>query len=447
MKPKYIRLITFTALSSILLLQGMWLYNTYKLLEAEFKKNISNLFILSVEKEAILRLEDPMRKEMREGKILKGLRPENDHYTNNKVLQDWLYKEDGPIFSISLENVDSIFKEEAKGHYEYLDYSFLLTDSLGSPIAFINHEPYINERFAYQETVQLRNTAPEYITLVILSPYKIIFGKMLLMLIGSFALAVLVACGLILQVRIINRQKKIAALRQDFTYAMVHDMKNPIASILMGIGSLRSGKIDDKPDRKEYHYRIITQESEHILKLADKILEIARFENQHATLIKQQINLSDLLESLTEKYISHAAKKVRFRMELNEVKHIYADPHYIYEAFNNLIDNAVKYSKENKDAEITITGSQNKNNTRIIFRDNGIGISDKDQKKIFQKFKRVQSEIENRNKANGFGLGLNFVYQVIKSHGGTIRVKSRLGSYSEFIINLPGNEKNKTVIN
>ena len=435
MKTNNIRLTTFIALVSILVLQGIWLYNTYRLLETEFKKNISAHFIFSLEKEAVLRINNPEERRKNEGKVIEGALLSNDVYTNNRAIQDFLYKENYP--AVSLEKLDSIFKGKTEKNYKRLNYSFSITDSLKNQTAFFSRVLKPNERFAYKETIRLRNLAPEDITLVIASPYKIIFGKMLLLLIGSFIVAVFVVYGLILQVKIINKQDKIAKFRQDFARAMIHDMKNPVTSILMGVNLLKSGKFNDKPQVNEHHYSIITQEGERILKLANKILEIAHFEEEQVVLSKEQINLPDLLESLKEKYSSNTSKKVFFNFDLNGVETVYADRHYIYEAFDNLIDNAIKYSKDNEDAEIAITGFHKGNEIQLIFKDNGIGISEKDQKKIFQKFERSMAVINSRNKISGFGLGLNFVYQAIQAHAGTIRVNSRLGSYSEFIINLP----------
>ena len=467
MKTNNIRLITFVALVSILFLQGMWLYTTYKFLETEFKENVSSLFITSVEKEALSRTANPVINEKKEEKniegekkiviqikdsinqenqngiIIEGLHPKNDHYTNNRALQDFLYKKNYPI---SLEKLDSIFVEEYKTSFDKLDYSFSITDSAGNKINYLSHGVNLNEPFAYKETIQLRNIAPEYITLVISSPYKIIFGEMLLLLIGSFLVAILVGYGLILQVRIIGKQDKIAKLRQDFTHSMIHDMKNPVTSILMGVNSLKEGIFDDKPEMKKRFYSIITQEGERILRLSNKILEIAHFEGQQVNLAKEEINLQDMLESLKEKQSAKASKKVHFHFDLNGVETVYGDPHYIYEAFDNLIDNAIKYSKENEDADITVICLQKENTTQLTFKDKGIGISEKDQKKIFEKFERATAVINSRKKISGFGLGLNFVFQVIQAHVGTIKVNSRLGSYSEFIINLPTNENDKTAI-
>ena len=445
MKSNYVRIISFAAFTAILFLQGLWLYNTYKLLETDFKNNVSSLFISSLEKEAVSRIEDSEKKGKNEGKIIEGVSMKNNQYTNNRALQDFLYKED---YLILLGQVDSIFNEEIKSSYDHLNHSFVLTDSLGNQkqsITFGEKNP--STLFSYKETIKLRNIDPEYMTLTITSPYKIIFGKMILMLIASFVLAIIVVYGMILQINTIRKQNKIAEMRQDFSHAMIHDMKNPITSILMGVNSLKSGKADAKPSVKDRYYAIITQESERMLKLANRVLETAQFEGQQVVLDKEQINLPDLITSLTDKYLLlNTTKKIHFQVDLDGVETIDADLHHINEAFDNLIDNAIKYSKENVEPEINITASINGKNTQIRFKDNGIGISAGDQKKIFQKFERSMSVIKNQKKISGFGLGLNYVYQVIKAHGGSIRVNSRLGSYSEFIINLPNDGKDKTVV-
>jgi len=263
----------------------------------------------------------------------------------------------------------------------------------------------------------------------------------------SVILICIMMYGLIMQIKIINRQNITAEMRQDFSHALIHDLKNPITSIMMGVSTLKSGKVDNKPALKEQYYGIITQESERMLKLANRVLETAQFEGQQVVLDKEPINLPDLITSLMDKYVLvNPAKKIHFNIDLEGVETIYADLHYISEAFDNLIDNAVKYSKENVEPEINITASQNGKYAQISFKDNGIGISAEDQKKVFQKFERSMSVIKNQKKISGFGLGLNYVYQVVKAHRGSIKVNSQLGSYSEFIINLPNDGKDKTVV-
>ena len=189
MRKKTIILITIVALVSIFLLQGVWLYHTYNLLETEFEGKISDLFIISIEKEAMLRVNDPAKKSQWKQPQMRGVHPNNDHYTNNRAIQDYLYNEDYPL---SLEKLDSVFKEEIKDYDMYLDYSFLITDSLAHQASSIHIMP---KHLAYKETVRIRNIAPEYITITIASPYKIIFGKMLLPLIGTLIFVVVGEIG------------------------------------------------------------------------------------------------------------------------------------------------------------------------------------------------------------------------------------------------------------
>lgn len=444
MKNKTIRLTTISAFTAIILLQCLWLYNTYILLEAEFEKQIKDLFIISVEKEAMNRLLDHERKGMWKNKEVRGLQPDNDHYANNLALQEYLFLEDYPL---SIEKLDSVFAEAIKGSYKNIVFSFSITDSSEHQKTSVNFNPKnLARHLTYRETIQLRMINPEYITLTISAPYKVIFGKMLLTLIGTLILAVVGLYGLFYQINIIRRQDIVAKLRQDFSNAMVHDMMTPISSILLGINALKNEKIDCNPIKKKKYQNAIEKEGEHIQRLVGKVIEIAKFEGQHVKLSKQQVNLKDLLNSLIERYTSCTTKTVRHSIELNNIETIYADLHYIKETFGNLIDNAIKYSKVNEDVEISITCLHKGNYAQMIFRDNGIGISEKDQKRIFKKYERGSSVTKYHRETIGFGLGLHFVSQIMKAHDGTIEVKSSLGSYSEFIIKLPYNENNKSVI-
>jgi two-component system phosphate regulon sensor histidine kinase PhoR len=165
---------------------------------------------------------------------------------------------------------------------------------------------------------------------------------------------------------------------------------------------------------------------------------IAQFEGSKVPLSKQPIDLSGLISSLMESYLLNPSKEIRFHTEFNDVQNIYADYGYIYESFANIIDNAVKYSKEQ--VHIDITCLKKNEYVEIRFKDNGIGIPDRDRKRIFEKFERT-SLATKKTETSGFGLGLNYVYQVITAHGGEIKVESVLGKYSEFIIYLPDNDQ------
>ena len=235
--------------------------------------------------------------------------------------------------------------------------------------------------------------------------------------------------------RFITEQEQMAELRNDFSYAMVHDMKSPLSSIIMGAHFLHSGKVDDKPQIKEKYYSIIEDEAEHLLALVNKLLTISKLENKKLILNKNETNLQPIIDDLVEKAKAKATKPIGVTTRL-EVKQVMADEQYLTEAIANLIDNAMKYSKD--EIEISIKTFDTDRNVLLKVRDNGIGMTKEEQQVIFDKFGRAAIHEKNRRGGvSGFGLGLNYVDQVMKAHGGKVTVSSEKDKYSEFTLYIP----------
>ena len=136
-----------------------------------------------------------------------------------------------------------------------------------------------------------------------------------------------------------------------------------------------------------------------------------------------------------EKAKAKTTKNIDFIVDLL-TKHVLADEQYLTEAISNLIDNAIKYSKDN--IEISITSQNSEKYVLLKVRDNGIGISKEDQRVIFDKFGRAAVHEQNRKGGvSGFGLGLNYVDQVMQAHGGKVTVQSEKDCYSEFTLYIP----------
>ena len=148
----------------------------------------------------------------------------------------------------------------------------------------------------------------------------------------------------------------------------------------------------------------------------------------------EMVTLESLLVKLSEKFKAKSPKPVTFKFDL-EAESIYADAKYIEEVFCNMIDNSIKYSKDSVD--IKISSSENSKYCIIKIYDNGIGINDDDQLKIFNKYERAYAGRKKKTYASGFGLGLNYVQQVVEAHKGKIIVNSVEGEYTEFVIYLP----------
>ena len=261
------------------------------------------------------------------------------------------------------------------------------------------------------------------------------FEKMGMLLVSTTILIIIVIGGFFYQVRIISRLNKILQIREDFSYALIHDMKTPLSNIFMALKFLQSGRLDDKPEVKERHYRIAESEVDHLLTLTNKVLTISKLECNKLDIVKSKFELAPMLERLTGKFTIQSHKPVSFRLDL-QAPEIYADGEYIEEVFSNLIDNAIKYSGERVD--IHISSANNDTYTLIKVYDNGFGISEKDQRTIFNKYERgAAGRRIRKGGAAGFGLGLNFVQQVIEAHKGKIFVNSIEGEFTEVRIYLP----------
>jgi two-component system phosphate regulon sensor histidine kinase PhoR len=273
------------------------------------------------------------------------------------------------------------------------------------------------------------------IQLALNDPYPTLARQLSPLFFASGIILILFGAILLRLLRYLDEQKMMADLRNDFSYAMVHDMKSPLSSIIMGARFLHSGKVDDKPEIKEKYFTIIESEANHLLALVNKLLTISKLENKKLILNKQPINLVPIIEDIIEKAKAKTDKNIDFTVDLMP-KHVMADEQYLTEAISNLVDNAIKYSKES--IKISITSQNTDKYTLLKVRDNGIGISKEDQHIIFDKFGRAAIHEQNRKGGvSGFGLGLNYVDQVMQAHGGKVTVSSEIEQFSEFTLYIP----------
>lgn len=275
------------------------------------------------------------------------------------------------------------------------------------------------------------------IQLALNDPHPTLAKRLSPLFLASAIILILFGAILLRLLRYLDEQKMMADLRNDFSYAMVHDMKSPLSSIIMGARFLHSGKVDNKPEIKEKYFTIIESEADHLLALVNKLLTISKLENKKLILNKQNVNLEPVIDDLIEKAKAKTEKNIDFTVDLL-TKHVWADEQYLSEAISNLIDNAIKYSKD--EIKINITSHSTDKYVLLKVLDNGIGISKEDQLIIFDKFGRAAIHEHNRKGGvSGFGLGLNYVDQVMQAHGGKVTVNSEKDQYSEFTLYIPKN--------
>ena len=423
----FITILSVVGLIGAMALQMIWIYNSYELI----KNDILNEGYATIEKA----LEEEGN--MRFGQTPKGTEimsgPTNDTIPPMTYFYERLSDMGYPM---SLHNLDSITAElliqNGLGNQYYIDIINLKTGEKINGIGTQKEPSFMAVKPKY---FPIRSDYTQVVQLIITNPNKTFLERMGLMLAGTFIIMLLVIVCISYQVRFISRFEKIFQIREDFSYAMIHDMKTPLTSIIMALKFLRSGKLDNRQEMKDKYFDIAENEADHLLTLTNKVLTISKLENHKLEMNRTEVELTPIIEKLTEKFKAKSQKTVNFITDI-KAETAYADAEYLEEVLSNLIDNSIKYSDES--VEIRISTAQDDRYTMLKIRDNGFGISEKDIHLIFQKFERASAIKRSRkNGASGFGLGLSFVDQVVKAHHGKIFVTSIEGEFTEFIIYLP----------
>lgn len=421
------KIITAISLTSILALQLMWLCNTYILIRNNISEEINQILYTGMEDEAITRLNKTPK-----GTNIKG-EAATDSIPEITYLEEGLYNLG---YYISIEDVDSIASTFLLEHKISSDFILnLINPKTGEVLQQSKKGNFCLWNAIHSKEIPIRTDLSQTVQMILVNPHWSIFARMGILLLSTAVMVVFAFIGLFYQIKIIITERKIARLKEDFSYAMIHDMKTPISSAIMCTSRLHSGKLDDKPEIKNHYFTIVENELEHLLALSNKVLTLAKLEQHKLEMNKKEVPLSPMIEDLIEKFTIKTEKTIHFTTDLKTEK-VYADEEFLKEAISNLIDNAIKYSKES--VKINISSSSDANHDIINIYDNGIGIPQKDQKKIFEKFERASAIKQTRKGGpSGFGLGLNYVYQVMEAHEGRVYINSIEGEFSEFSLLIP----------
>jgi two-component system, OmpR family, phosphate regulon sensor histidine kinase PhoR len=256
-----------------------------------------------------------------------------------------------------------------------------------------------------------------------------------------FAIAIvftlIIIAAFALTIRTMLRQKKLSEIKNDFINNMTHEFKTPIATISLAVDAIRNQKVQQDMKKLAYFGDIIKEENQRMNRQVETLLKAALLDRQEVELNLKPINAHQVIQDVADNFALRMQEK-QGTLELNLTADndlIEADEVHFSNLVNNLMDNAVKYSKDNVPLKISLsTFSANKMFT-IRIEDNGIGMNRETLKRIFEKFYRAHTG--NIHNVKGFGLGLSYVKTVVEAHDGNIRAESILGKGSTFTIDLP----------
>jgi len=248
---------------------------------------------------------------------------------------------------------------------------------------------------------------------------------------GVVAIYLLLAVIAYLIYRNLYVNERMFKLQYDFVNNLTHEFKTPVSVIKIAGNNIRSAKQLSDQERIQYG-KILDQEADKLNNLMNTLLSFTQIENKSIKIKREEVDLHEFCDKLLE------ASKIKYgdlklRCKVNVKRTFYTDPVLLSSIFQNLVDNAYKYSKkDNKVLDITI--SQSKRQVVMQFEDKGIGIAKKELGHIFKKFYRVQNQY---NQQGSVGLGLAFCKELVNFMGGDISVDSELGKGTRFTIVFP----------
>jgi signal transduction histidine kinase len=231
------------------------------------------------------------------------------------------------------------------------------------------------------------------------------------------------------------RQKKLSEIKNDFINNMTHEFKTPIATIRLAAASIKNEKTQANPAVMGNMIDIITQETNRMNHHVEQVLQMAVLDNHNLEVIRAKESMNDLVnDSIHNIELVVAEKGGSIKLNIcSEDIMLNIDRDLFTNVISNLLDNAIKYSKDFP--EITVTTFVKGDKFNIAIQDRGIGMTKEIQNKVFDRFYRAPTG--NVHNIKGFGLGLNYAREIVLAHKGIISVNSSVGKGSTFTITIP----------
>ena len=247
-------------------------------------------------------------------------------------------------------------------------------------------------------------------------------------------LSLLIIGGLVLTKHMVSKEMALARLKSDFVSNVSHELRTPLALIRLYAETLELGRITTQ-DKKQEYYRIIRKESERLTALINNILDFSRIEAGGKEYEFRETDIAELVRNTLDSY-RYQIEQQGFAFEESidsSLPTVYVDREAIARALVNLVNNALKYSADEKFLGVKLYRENGALKLEVV--DRGIGITGREQSKIFEKFYRTGDPLVHNTK--GSGLGLSLVRHITHAHGGEIAVESTPGKGSKFTLSLP----------
>jgi two-component system phosphate regulon sensor histidine kinase PhoR len=280
------------------------------------------------------------------------------------------------------------------------------------------------------------NLSPQEILIVIV-PHQntIILKELTWFIVGAIIFSLIIITAFFLTLRTLFVQKKLSEIKSDFINNMTHEFKTPLATISLAVDALKNEKVVGDKVKTDYFTGVIKEENKRMNKQVETILQAALLDKQEVQLDLKKMSAHELINNAIKNItlpLNEKGGELIVQLDATDDMVMANDVHFT-NFINNLLDNALKYSKDKPQIKLTTTNLNNQ--IRIKIEDNGIGMNKETLSRIFEKFYRAHTG--NVHNVKGFGLGLSYVKTMVDAHKGTIKAESTLGKGSSFTIQFP----------
>lgn len=340
-----------------------------------------------------------------------------------------------PAASFNYQELDSLIAEELLlngieihplvGIYDASQASFLYSSD-ASKEDRLEQSPY---RYNFNP-IGVVSTGQYFITLAF--PHKELFlqSNTKVYLYMTIFLLVVISVMFIISVRTIAAQWRLNQMKTEFISNMTHEIKTPLSTIGLACEMLQENETNDKT-----FINIIADENKRMRVLVETILQSAKMSNKNFAINPKEMDINTVIATVLQSFsltIGNRGGLIETHLDADPAT-IEADELHITNMVYNLVDNAIKYSTDAP--HIVVSTLREGDKVKISVQDHGIGIAKENQKRVFEKFYRVSTG--NVHNVKGFGIGLNYVAQVVRLHHGHIALDSELGRGSTFTVTLP----------
>ena len=339
---------------------------------------------------------------------------------------------------INIKKLNDFLKTDLQNNGLNLLYEFAIIDKDGHLVYKTSGFEVDKGRDLYTQ-ILFPNDPPSrlnYLKVYFPTQRNYIFSSVKFM-IPSFIFTVIMLVTFLFTIVVAFRQKRLTEMKNDFINNMTHEFKTPISTISLAAQMLKDAEVSKSPALFQHISGVINDETKRLRFQVEKVLQMSMFDRQKTSLKLNELDANELVANVVSTFTLKVEKfggSIALDLEAQDSTVMLDEMHFTNVVFN-LLDNAVKYAKENEPLHLVVKTRNENDKFELSIQDNGIGIKRENLKKIFTKFYRVPTG--NLHNVKGFGLGLAYVMKIVKDHKGSIRAESEYNVGTKFIILLP----------